>query len=135
MAEAMYTAINMDIQETQERHVKHNTFPEWHGIIIWARLFTADLSSCPFLVMDSTLQSLTLSLHVKVLLCRLPTHTSPSITVHINPCIVEAMAEAMYTGINMDVQETHEWQVKHYTFATLHGIIIWAMSFTADLSS
>uniref|UniRef100_A0A0E0F3S0 Uncharacterized protein n=1 Tax=Oryza meridionalis TaxID=40149 RepID=A0A0E0F3S0_9ORYZ len=36
MVEAMYTAINMDIQETQEKHVKHNTFPEWHGIIIWA---------------------------------------------------------------------------------------------------
>uniref|UniRef100_A0A0E0IZR2 Uncharacterized protein n=1 Tax=Oryza nivara TaxID=4536 RepID=A0A0E0IZR2_ORYNI len=70
MAEAMYTAINMDIQETQERHVKHNTFLVWHGIIIWARSFTANLSSCPFLVMDSMLQSLTLSLHVKVLLCR-----------------------------------------------------------------
>lgn len=55
--------------------------------------------------------------------------------VHINPCIVEDMAEAMYTAINMDVQETHEWKVKHYAFATLHGIIIWAMSFTADLSS
>uniref|UniRef100_A0A0D3HJN8 Uncharacterized protein n=1 Tax=Oryza barthii TaxID=65489 RepID=A0A0D3HJN8_9ORYZ len=68
MVEAMYTTINMDVQESHERHVKHFTFPTMHGIFIWAMSFTANISPCPSLVRNSMLRSQTFSSDVSVLL-------------------------------------------------------------------
>uniref|UniRef100_A0A0E0BGS0 Uncharacterized protein n=1 Tax=Oryza glumipatula TaxID=40148 RepID=A0A0E0BGS0_9ORYZ len=38
---------------------------------------------------------------------------------------MEAMAVSMYTAIIMNIQEKHGRAVKHCTFLTLNGIIIW----------
>ncbi|EEC67891.1 hypothetical protein OsI_35559 [Oryza sativa Indica Group] len=49
-------------------YVKHCTFPTMHGIFIWATSFTANISSCPSLVRNSMLRSLTFSFYISVLL-------------------------------------------------------------------
>uniref|UniRef100_A0A0E0IZQ9 Uncharacterized protein n=1 Tax=Oryza nivara TaxID=4536 RepID=A0A0E0IZQ9_ORYNI len=46
-------------------------------------------------------------------------------TIHINAWNMEAMAVSMYIAIIMNIQEKHGRAVKHCTFLTLNGIIIW----------
>uniref|UniRef100_A0A0E0M1G4 Trehalose 6-phosphate phosphatase n=1 Tax=Oryza punctata TaxID=4537 RepID=A0A0E0M1G4_ORYPU len=60
---------------------------------------------------------------------------SPSLSgaIRVNPWNIEAMAEAMYDALTINVAEKQARHVKHYTFLKLHDVIVWARSFAADL--
>lgn len=60
---------------------------------------------------------------------------SPSLSgaIRVNPWNVEAVAEAMSSGLNVRIYENQMRHEKHYKYVTTHDVGYWAMSFLQDL--